>query len=126
MQFVGADANARFRARWRKAVSRPITVKLRPQLILSRTKGGGFRIDLLAYRSFPDRVVVLQRFNPGSSGWTTIARARLKRSGGLRVYFSSVVFHVKPRSGATLRAVLSAQQAGPCYAAGVSRTLRGP
>jgi hypothetical protein len=126
MQFVEADANARFRARWRKAISRPFTVKLRPELILSRTKGGGFRVDVKAYRSFPDRTALLQRFNPGSSDWTTIARARLKRSGGLRVYFSSVVFHAKARSGTTLRAVLTARQAGPCYAAGHSPDFRVP
>lgn len=125
-QSLEADANARFRARWRKTVSRPITVKLRPQLILSRAKGGGFLVNILAYRSFHDRTAVLQRFRPARNGWATIARARLKRSGGLRVYFSSAVFHVKARSGATMRAVLSARQAGPCYAAGFSDTLRVP
>lgn len=119
-----AEENSRFRARWRDAVSQPVTVKLRPQLTLSRARGGGFRVDVLAYKPFPDRTVVLQRIKPGS-GWATIGRARLKRGGGLRVYDSRAVFHAKAR-GATLRAVLSARQAGPCYAAGYSPAFRVP
>jgi hypothetical protein len=117
-----AEGNSRFRARWREAVSEPVTVKLRPELTLTRAKGEGFQVDVLAYKSFPDRLVVLQRFKSG--GWATIGRARLKRAGGLRVYDSRAVFRAKVRRGATLRAVLSVREAGPCYTAGYSPAFR--
>jgi hypothetical protein len=119
-----AEGNSRFRARWRDAVSEPVTVQLRPEVTLFRAKRGGFLVLVLAYKPFPGRLVVLQRFKTG--GWATIGRARLQRGGGLRVYYSRAVFHAKVRAGATLRAVLTARQAGPCYAAGYSAALRVP
>jgi hypothetical protein len=119
-----AEGNSRFRARWRDAVSEPVTVRLRPELTLTRAKGGGFLVVVLAYKPFPGRLVVLQRFK--SSGWATIGRARLKRGGGLRVYDSRAVFHAKVQRAAALRAVLSGRQAGPCYAAGYSPIFRVP
>jgi hypothetical protein len=117
-----AEANSRFRARWRDVVTDPVTVKLRPELFLSRPKGGAFRVDVLAYKPFPGRVVVLQQFK--SRGWRTIARARLKRAGGLRVYDSRALLRTKVQKGASLRAVLSVRQASPCYVAGYSPVLR--
>jgi hypothetical protein len=120
-----AEANSRFRARWGEAISQPVTVSLRPELALTRTKSGRLKVNVTAYKPFAGRLIVLQQTK--ARGWVTIGRARLARAGGFRVYTSSAVFRAKVRRGATLRAVLSAQQASMlCYAAGYSPAFRVP
>jgi hypothetical protein len=113
--------NTRYRARWRKAVSRTIRVDARPQVIL-RTNGVGFSVDVLALDFFNGRTAVLQRYDAEARKWHDVARANLHRNGSAaELGRSSGTF----RSGAhgKLRAVLPAKQAAPCYTTGISQSL---
>jgi hypothetical protein len=113
--------NTRYRARWRKAVSRTIRVDARPQVIL-RTNGVGFSVEILALDFFDGRTAVLQRYDVDARKWRDVARTKLHRNGSAaELGRSSGVF----RSGAhgKLRAILPARQAGPCYTTGISASL---
>jgi hypothetical protein len=120
----GADVTARFRVRWRKVVSRAITIKARPYVTLEALSVG-FRVKVAALHFFRDRVAELQRF--GANGkWTTIARTRLERTNSAANGVSEGVFRTKVRKGATVRAMISDRQARPCYTAGFSEPQRAP
>jgi len=113
--------NTRYRARWRKAVSRTIRVDARPQVIL-RTNGVGFSVDVLALDFFDGRTAVLQRYDAEARKWHDVARTKLHRNGSAaELGRSSGTF----RTGAhgKLRAILPAKQAARCYTAGISPSL---
>jgi DNA topoisomerase IA len=120
----GADVTARFRVRWRKAVSRAITIKARP-LVMLEALSVGFRVKVAALHFFRDRVAELQRFEP-TGRWKAIARTRLERSNSAALGVSEGVFRVKVRKGALVRATLPAREARPCYTAGFSAPQRTP
>ncbi len=109
----GFDTNAYF-ARW--GIVRSKEVKFRGRLVMNVTDLGDGRFRIYVYRGEPlqdmsGRQVVLQRLNAGR--WSRIAVARLRIDPA---QFSSYVapFTVKAR-GWTLRAVVPARNARPCY-----------
>lgn len=115
------NINTRYRARWKKAVSRTIRVDARPMVIL-RTNGVGLSVDILALDFFNGRTAVLQRYDVEARKWHDVAHAKLHRNGSAaELGRSSGTF----RGGAhgKLRAVLPAKQAAPCYTTGISSNL---
>jgi hypothetical protein len=115
------NINTRYRARWKRFVSRTIRVDARPMVIL-RTNGGGFSVDVLALDFFNGRTAVLQRYDVEARKWRDVARTKLQRNGSAaELGRSSGTF----RSGAhgKLRAILPAKQAAPCYTTGISANL---
>jgi hypothetical protein len=115
------DINTRYRARWKKAVSRIIRVDARPQVTL-RTNGVGFFVEVRALDFFNGRTAVLQRYDVEARKWRDVARTKLERAGSAaQLGVSSGTF----RSGAhgKLRAILPAKQAAPCYTTGISESL---
>ena len=120
----GADVTARFRVRWRKVVSRAITIKARPYVTLEAL-AEGFKVKVAALHFFRDRVAELQRY--GTNGkWMTFARTRLERSNSAALGVSEGVFRAKVKKGTTVRGMISARQARPCYTAGFSAPQRAP
>jgi hypothetical protein len=115
------NINTRYRARWRKFVSRTIRVDARPTVIL-RTSGQGFSVDILALDFFDGRTAVLQRYDVETRKWHDVARAKLHRNGSAAELGRSTGTF---RSGAhgKLRAILPAAQAAPCYTKGISASL---
>ena len=76
----------------------------------------GFFTRVVAARSFSGRRVKLQRLT-AAGRWVTVKRVRLKRG-------SAATFRVRLRRGTSrLRIVMSVNQAGPGYLAGISRTI---
>lgn len=57
----GAEVTARFRVRWRKIVSRAVTIKARPYVTLEALSVG-FKVKVAALHFFQGRVALLQRF----------------------------------------------------------------
>ena len=115
--------NTRFRARWKKTVSRPIRVYARPQLTL-RTNGAGFYVEVLALEFFDGRTGVLQRYAVESRKWHDVAHTTLRRNGAAaELGRSSGTFRVASRG--RFRAILPAAQAAPCYTTGVSAIVSG-
>ena len=115
------EINTRYRARWKKAVSRIIRVDARPQVIL-RTNEVGFYVEVRALDFFNGRSAVLQRYDVEGRKWHDVARTTLHRAGSAaQLGVTAGTF----RSGAhgKLRAILPAGQAGPCYTTGISDSL---
>jgi len=116
-----------YRARWKGRLSEPITDRVAAPL-------GAVKVGRLAWRvytsppppgtvSMKGKVVLLQRLR--GSNWVTTQRAKLRYKprysfGG--AFNHEAVFKVK--RGWTLRAVLPASSAAPCYAAAVSEEWR--
>jgi hypothetical protein len=105
-----------YSASWGGLTSREILVGVRPRVRFRRTGRGRFTARVVAARSFRGRSVRLQR-RTRAGRWVTVKRIRLNRR-------SSATFRVRLRRGRTrIRVVMSVNQAGPGYLAGVSRTL---
>lgn len=110
--------SATFRARWREALSNPVTIlqpiyvqarRLRPSLFAVYVSGS--KEDLTR------RTVILQRFRGGM--WSGIQRGRLTRVAQSTLF--QLRFTVKAR-GWTLRARVPKATAGKCLAPAVSET----
>jgi hypothetical protein len=115
------EINTRYRARWKKAVSRIIRVDARPQVTL-RTNGVGFHVEVRALDFFNGRTAVLQRYDVEARKWRDVARTTLHRAGSAaELGVSAGTF----RGGAhgKLRAILPAKQVAPCYTTGISASL---
>lgn len=115
-------ASATYRARWQDDLSAPVT--FRPALVpqVKKLGQGRYRVTVFPYapenrpQNMKGRPVVLQRLAAGQ--WITVRTARL---GSPPAY--SATFTV-PTQGLTLRVLLSAKSALPCFSAGVSKTFR--
>lgn len=105
-----------YTANWSGATSRATVVAVRPAVSFRRIGRARFRTRVVAARSFAGRVVKLQR-RAWAGRWVTVKRVRLNRR-------SAATFRVRLRRGKSrLRIVMSVNQAGPGYLAGISRTI---
>ena len=103
-------------ASWNGLTSRSVAIGVRPRVRFRRIGRARFFTRVVAARSFRSRRVKLQR-RTAAGRWVTVKRVRLKRS-------SAATFRVRLRRGrSTLRIVMSVNQAGPGYLAGISRTI---
>jgi hypothetical protein len=102
-----------YMANWSGVTSRATVIGVRPRVRFRRIGGARFFTRVVAARSFRGRVVKLQRRTAGR--WVTVKRVRLKRR-------SAATFRTRLRRG-TFRVVMSVNQAGPGYLAGISRTI---
>jgi hypothetical protein len=101
---------------WQGAASGAITIGVRPRVTFRRSGRARFTVRVLGRRSFAGRLVRLQRLT-ATGRWVTVKRVRLKRR-------SAASFRVNLRRGRSrLRVVMSVNQAGPGYLAGLSRTI---
>jgi hypothetical protein len=102
-------------ASWNGVTSRQLVIGVRPRVVFRRVGRARFRTRVLGARSFAGRKVKLQRLT--SVGWVTVKRVRLNRGSGK-------TFRVQLRRGRSrLRIVMSVNQAGAGYLAGISRTI---
>jgi hypothetical protein len=109
-----------YQARWNTAISRNVTVKVRPRITLtlkSRTsKSGTFDVKVSAERSFAGKYVLVQRLSP--TGTTTLKHVVLDAG-------SSGTFTVRlPKQRARLRVVMPTSQTAPGYVVGYSNVWR--
>jgi hypothetical protein len=105
-----------YTASWNGATSREMVIAVRPAVSFRRVGRARFATRVAAARSFAGRVVKLQRRTRVGS-WVTVKRVRLNRR-------SAATFRVRLRRGTSrLRVVMSVNQAGPGYLAGISRTI---
>ncbi len=103
-------------ANWNGSASRAVTIGVRPRVRFRRIGRARFSTRVVAARSFRGRRVKLQRLT-AAGRWVTVKRVRLKRR-------SAATFRVRLRPGTSrLRIVMSVNQAGPGYLAGISRTI---
>jgi plastocyanin len=103
-----------FTARWKTAVSQPIGVQLRPNVLFSVSKRYAF-VKVKSDRSLAGRKVYIQRFTRFHQ-WVKMRRVILGAS-------SQKLFRMKLKPGRyTLRVFMSLNQVGPGYLDGYSRT----
>jgi plastocyanin len=116
-----------YQARWRAADSPAATVKVRPVLRLTRV-GSRFTVRVTAAQSFVGKYVFLQRYRTAVRRWATLRRVRLgtARTPTAGTVVTSARFSNRVRRGWRLRALLTQVQAGTCYVASPSNTLRVP
>lgn len=103
-------------ANWNGLTSRAVAIGVRPRVRFRRIGRARFLTRVVGARSFSGRLVKLQR-RTAAGRWVTVKRVRLKRR-------SAATFRVGLRRGRSrLRIVMSVNQAGPGYLAGISRTI---
>jgi hypothetical protein len=103
-------------ADWSGLTSGAAVVGVRPRIRFRRIGRARFTTRVVAARSYRGRMVKLQR-RTRAGRWVTVKRVRLNRR-------SAATFRVRLRRGRSpLRVVMSVNQAGPGYLAGISRTI---
>jgi hypothetical protein len=115
-----ALASETYRARWNGQLSEPVTFRGKLSLSRSRLSGRRHRVSVFTSVNNPvslkGRPVVLQRQTGGQ--WKRVASARLAPD---RVkYYTFVATFTVPRRGWTLRALVPAKSAAPCFTASTS------
>jgi hypothetical protein len=122
-----AYGSAVYRARWNDQLSSPVSFRPAIDTRLSKLGRGRYRVTVSTFdpvgnpQSMKGRLVELQRLASGA--WTRVRSARLTAGKGdayLRSF--SATFTVTTR-GLTLRVLVPAKSAAPCYAAAVTKTF---
>jgi plastocyanin len=107
--------NTMYRARWRSTDSPTATVSVRPNLRLTRLRG-----------RFTGKLVLFQRYRPTVRRWARLKTVKLgaSRTPVAGTVVTSAGFRSRVRRGWRVRAFFSQPQAGTCYVAAASNTLR--
>jgi plastocyanin len=114
-----------YRARWRTTDSPAVTVNVKPLLRLSR-RGTRFTARVTAAQAFTGKILVFQRYRATVRRWATIKRVTLgaATTPTAGTFVTSARFRSRVRRGWRLRVLLPQPQAGACYLAAASNTLR--
>lgn len=116
---VSAQVTTTYRARVGRAYSRPVVVRKRAVLTLSRLPTGVFQVKGFGGAGLIGRRVRIERLT--AAGWVLVQRARLRRSDIIGVVETTVRIR---RRGLQLRAFLPLAESKPCFVAGASRIIR--
>jgi len=118
--------NTTYQARYKSAQSGTVAVKVRPAIRLSRLAARRYSVRVTAAVSFRGRLVAFQRYSASAARWVTVKRVTLTRTtaGISPTQVSSATFRATVKGRPKVRAVLPPSQAGACYLAGVSNTIR--
>jgi plastocyanin len=122
---VKPTINTVYQVRWRTSNSPAVTVKVRPKIRLSRA-GSRFSARVTAAQSFTGKTILFQRFRPAVRRWATLKRATLRASTTPNpgTVVTPARFRARVRLGWRLRVLLPQTQAGVCYLAAPSNTVR--
>jgi len=121
---------ARFKPANAAAVTSPaVVVKVRPRLALRRLGLGKFSMQVTAADSFVGKVVLFQRYVAATAKWRTLKTVILKTQLQSAVpysvsYVAGSSVKLKLKRGFRVRAVLVPAQAGTCYLAATSVTIK--
>jgi hypothetical protein len=118
--------NTAYSAKTKSATSAVATVRVRPVLKLSRVAAHKFSLRLTAAQSFAGAYASFQRYNGVLHRWVALQVIPL-RAGAAAVapnVTTAAAFRSTVKTGLRVRATLAQRQAGNCYAAGVSNTIR--
>jgi plastocyanin len=118
--------NTVYRASWKNARSAELSESVAPALTLKRVKRGRFTVSVRAAQTFAGKVVVVQRYVRTKKSWKAVKRVTLKtaKAGTAPTVVTSAGVRLRVARGARLRIALEQTQAGPCYVAALSRSIR--
>ena len=122
---VRPKINTVYQSRWRTNDSSAVTLKVRPAIRLTRA-GSRFTARVTAAQSFTRKTIVLQRYRAVLRRWATLRRVTLSGSTTptAGTFVTTARFRSQIRRGWRLRVLLPQGQAGTCYLAAPSNTLR--
>ncbi len=122
---VKPTINTTYQARWRTTDSTTVLVKVRPKIRLTRV-GSRFKARVTAAQSFTGKTILFQRYRPVVRRWATLKRVRLGASTTptAGTFVTPANFRARIRLGWRFRVFLPQLQAGTCYLAAPSNTLR--
>jgi plastocyanin len=122
---VRPTINTVYQGRWRTNDSAKLSVKVSPAIRLTRS-GRRFTVQATAAQSFTGKIVAFQRYRAATRRWATVKRVTLgaATTPTAGTFVTSARFRSAVRRGSRVRVLLPQAQAGACYAAGTSNTLR--
>jgi plastocyanin len=126
---VQPPRNTTYETRFHSSSSAQVLVKVRPKVTLRKLAPRRFRVTVLAADSYAGKFVLFQRFSSRQGRWVTVRSVVLRAAGTLTTPInptsvSKAVFRSKIRPRLRVRALLTRAQAGSCYAAAASATIR--
>jgi len=126
---VSPRKNTTYEARFRVLASTQELVKVKPKLTLRKLGPRRFRVTVLAADSFAGRFVLFQRYSSTQLRWIRVRSVVLVAGGTLATpinptLVSKGVFRSKLKARLRVRALLTQAQAGGCYVASASATIR--
>lgn len=121
--------NTTYEARFRALRSTQALVKVRPRVTLRKLAPRKFRVTVLAAESYAGKFVLFQRFSSTQRRWVRVRSVALVAGGTLTTPInpttvSKAVFGSRIKARLRVRALLTQAQAGGCYAASASATIR--
>jgi hypothetical protein len=119
---VGLSVTSQLRASWRGGTSDPIAVHVHPWMTLTYKGPGRYYVWIRANDFFGGARAVLER--AAGNKWVTVKKFTLKRQQSFGVASTTGVVRAKLKKGTLIRAVLPKAQAGRCYLAGFTNTLK--
>jgi plastocyanin len=118
--------NTAYSAKTKSATSAAATVRVRPLVRLSRVAAHRFTLRLTAAQSFAGAYASFQRYNGTLHRWVALKVVPLRAGAAAAApnVTTAASFRSTVKTGLRVRATLAQRQAGSCYAAGVSNTVR--
>src|SRR3954453_4273268 len=111
-----------------KAVSSPtVAITVRPLLELTKVATRSYTAKVTAAKPLTGKFVLFQRYKKLSKRWVQVKRLAFGAAvpgTNKPALVSSVSFKAKLPRGTRVRLAISAAQAGPCYVAATSKSLR--
>jgi plastocyanin len=118
-----------YESRYTALSSTEVAVKVRPRVTLRRLAPRRFRVTVLAAESYAGKFVLFQRYSLAQRRWVTVRSVVLRAAGTLTTPInptnvSKAIFRSRIKPRLRVRALLTQTQAGSCYLARASATIR--
>lgn len=116
-----------YQATYKAAKSPAVAVSVQPLLELTKVATGSYTAKATAGQALTGKFVLFQRYKKLRKRWVQVKRLALGAAvpGTTKpAMVSSVSFKAKLPRGTRVRVAISAAQAGPCYVAASSKSLR--
>jgi hypothetical protein len=116
-----------YSGKYKNGLSPVVKTTVAPVLTLTRVKRGSFTAKVTAGQSLTGKFVLFQRYKKLRKRWVQVKRLPLGAAvpGPTKpTMVSSVSFKAKLVRGTRVRMMISTAQAGPCYLAALSKSIR--
>ena len=116
-----------YQATYKNVKSASVSITVRPLLELTKVATGSYSAKATAGQALTGKFVLFQRYRKLKRRWVQVKRLALGAAvpGATKpAMVSSVSFKSALPHGTRIRMVITAKQAGPCYAAATSKSLR--
>jgi hypothetical protein len=124
---VTPTIGASYQATYKAAKSPAVALTVRPLLELKKIATGSYTAKATAGKALTGKFVLFQRYKKLRKRWVQVKRLALGAAvpGTTKpAMVSSVSFKAKLPRGTRVRVAITALQAGPCYVAATSKSLR--